>query len=143
MLRIIDCFKHSNFLYGIAVAIDNDVIDVQWFGIDDIQRYYSAALTKVIQWLVLETLLNSYTLVIPIGHKVLLLKSLVSIAMSVSLIVVLTLLLVFLTTIQVLPRYRNNDYNTIQSIQGGVTVSLGFDVIRFYTFTTLTVYFLN
>ncbi len=49
MLRIIDCFKHSNFLYGIAVAIDNDVIDVQWFGIDDIQRYYSAALTKVTQ----------------------------------------------------------------------------------------------
>ncbi len=47
MLRIIDCFKHSNFLYGIAVATDKDIVAVQWFGIDDIQCYYPTALIKV------------------------------------------------------------------------------------------------
>ena len=41
-----DIVEYGNF-YGIVVAIDNDIVTVQWFGIDDIQHYYSTALVKV------------------------------------------------------------------------------------------------
>ena len=49
MIQIGDIVRHGNFLYGIVVAINNDVVSVQWFGTDHRQRYYPSALIKVSQ----------------------------------------------------------------------------------------------